>query len=414
MRRASVFATLICAAAVALILAGCPAGDDGDAGPQGPPGPTGEACWDLNGNGQPDPATEDLNGDGVVDTLDCNAAPTFVGSTTCQTCHSTTYDTVMASGHPYKLTPVVGGIRPTPPPYGDYPANPPAGYTWGDVTYMIGGWGWKVRFIDTSGYVVTSGAAANPVQWNIADASWTTYHTQDEPGTKPYNCGTCHTTGYDPNGVAALPGIVGTWSEPGVLCEECHGPGSRHVADPYVEPMVVDRSAEQCGQCHIRGSVTGIPASGGFIRHHEQWNELFASTKRIMDCVDCHDPHQSARYADPILNPNKSIKSPCETCHFREAAQQSSAAMQSMLECIDCHMPYVTKSALGDAATYTGDVRTHIFGINTDVTAQQFNPAGDQANPYITLTWACRNCHGVTASPKTDPELEAEATGYHD
>jgi OmcA/MtrC family decaheme c-type cytochrome len=57
--------------------AGC-GGSDGD---DGAPGPTGESgadgsdgfsCWDLNENGVPDPE-EDLNGDGVVNVLDCNA-----------------------------------------------------------------------------------------------------------------------------------------------------------------------------------------------------------------------------------------------------------------------------------------------------------------------------------------------------
>lgn len=57
-----------------------PPGSDGDQGPPGPQGdpgdqgPPGLACWDLNGNGQPDPDTEDLNGDGVVDVHDCQAA----------------------------------------------------------------------------------------------------------------------------------------------------------------------------------------------------------------------------------------------------------------------------------------------------------------------------------------------------
>lgn len=365
---------------LSLIVPGCQ-GDDGDTGP---------------------PGTVSL--------------ATYAGSSACQTCHPTTYDTFMLSGHPYKLTPVVGGVRPTDPPFGGYPANPPTGYTWADVSYIIGGFGWKARFVDNQGYVVTSGAAANPVQFNIADSSWTTYHTQDEPGTKPYDCGPCHTTGYVPTlSQGGLPGIVGGWSEPGVRCEECHGPGSLHVNDPFRRDMTIDRSAELCGQCHIRGSVTSIPASGGFIRHHEQWNEIFASKKRVMDCVDCHNPHQSAHYADPVLNPDKGIRSPCEDCHFKQAAQQASPMMLAMgVRCIDCHMPYITKSALGDAPTFTGDVRTHLFAINTDQTAQQFNVAGDESNPYVTLDWSCNHCHGVTASVRTPAELEARATGYHD
>ena len=46
-------------------------GDPGPQGPQGPAGADGIACWDLNGNGIGDVATEDKNLDGIVDVLDC-------------------------------------------------------------------------------------------------------------------------------------------------------------------------------------------------------------------------------------------------------------------------------------------------------------------------------------------------------
>ena len=47
-------------------------GLDGLPGFPGVAGSDGLDCWDLNGNGVPDPATEDANGDGAVDALDCH------------------------------------------------------------------------------------------------------------------------------------------------------------------------------------------------------------------------------------------------------------------------------------------------------------------------------------------------------
>ncbi|RME22750.1 MAG: hypothetical protein D6806_12450 [Deltaproteobacteria bacterium] len=420
-----------------------PQGPQGPEGPQGPQGPKGDpgdpgapgiSCWDLNANGQADP-NEDINGDGQVDVMDCQpetmGPAEYVGTAACADCHQEKVDEFMLSGHPYKLT-KTNGQQPADFPHGAFPPNPPATYDWSDITYTIGGWGWKVRFLDSQGYIITcekgdtdadndgmcdnTDASTFASQWNIENGAWVGYHAGEYQ--HEYSCGPCHTTGYRPDGHQdGLPGIVGTWSEPGVRCEACHGPGGHHVLDPYANPMVVDRSAELCGSCHVRGSETAIPSKGGFIRHHEQWNEMFASKKRIMDCIDCHDPHQSARYSDDPENPTKSIRTPCETCHFEQEENQKSTVMKAVgVECIDCHMPYIAKSAVGDAAAYKGDVRSHLFAINTDAAASQFSTDGSNANPYITLQWACRSCHrqGGTATDKTDAELEAMAKGYHD
>ena len=48
--------------------------------------------------------------------------------------------------------------------------------------------------------------------------NWVPYHAGEE---KPYNCGTCHTTGYVPEGNQDdMPGMIGTWAEDGIGCEE--------------------------------------------------------------------------------------------------------------------------------------------------------------------------------------------------
>ena len=180
--------------------------------------------------------------------------------------------------------------------------------------------------------------------------------------------------------------------------------------------MDVDRDSEQCGPCHIRGDVSGIPASNGFTRHHEQWNELATSQHRSLDCVDCHNPHQSAKYTDNDWNPNTGIISACEDCHWQEAQVANTDTMGG-LECKDCHMPPMSKSAIGDVANFTGDVAGHLFSINPDTDAEQFSDDGGQTNPYITLDYSCRWCHRPDgAGPggvKTDEELEESATGYH-
>lgn len=83
-------------------LAGC-SGDDGVDGLDGLDGVAGLNCWDLNENGTADPS-EDLNGDGDVNTVDCNAIASgayetqklhigyftqheFEGTNSCLNCH---------------------------------------------------------------------------------------------------------------------------------------------------------------------------------------------------------------------------------------------------------------------------------------------------------------------------------------
>ncbi len=311
----------------------------------------------------------------------------YVGAEACSYCHTDTYNEMLKSGHPFKLTKVEDGQAPTYP-FSTVP-NPPAGYDWSDITYVIGGFGWKARFLGKDGYIITKGGNN---QYNLANQSFADYH-KDE--LKPYDCGRCHTTGYTPDGNQdGLPGIVGQWAEPGITCEECHGPGSLHVATPQDVGMLIDTRPEACGRCHNRGGLNAkIPASKGFIRHHEQYNEMQSTSMRHLNCVTCHDPHTGVRYNDQ--EGAQAIRLDCEDCHTTARASLQNAplaARKADAICTDCHMPKASKSAVA-ISLYVGDVKTHIFAINPDSLAKTFTGAGDFANPYVTTEFACLPCH---------------------
>jgi len=384
-----------------------PAGPPGPEGPQGPPGPEGPA-------GPPGQAGEGITEGGV--------GAEYVGSATCRGCHSDIYDVFINSGHAWKLNPVVDG-QPPDYPFSEVP-EPPEGYTWADIAYVIGGYNWKARFINQEGYIITDapGSSGNTEylnQYNLAnpnpvlnrDAGWVTYHSGEE--NLPYDCGACHTTGYSPQGNQdGMPGIVGTWAEPGIQCEACHGPGSLHVRNPPGVQMVLDRDAELCGQCHIRGAIEAVDAKDGFIEHHEQYEELFQSKHITLDCIVCHDPHQGVvqlRQAEV-----QTTRTRCENCHLVEASFQDSQIHPNITQCLDCHMPRIVKSAWGDAEKFTGDIRTHLMRINPNQIGQ-FSEDGTTALSEIGLNFACRQCHveGGNATPKTDEELIDKAKGYH-
>ena len=323
----------------------------------------------------------------------------YIGSEACGSCHEDEYTTFMNSGHPYILNSVedilaAGGPAQYFPPYAaakwqQSEAGPPPGTNWEDFIYVIGGFGWKARFIRPDGYIYTG----SQVQYNLETNEWVAYHEGEE---KPYTCGECHTTGYTPVGNQNnLEGLEGTWVFEGVQCEECHGPGSLHAEDPYANEMEVPVSEwEKCGRCHRRGNPYVIDAKGGYIKHHEQYEEILASKKAVMSCTDCHNPH-----ASPKSQPDMAIKVQCETCHFAQAQAYREADLGEMytrgVTCIDCHMPYAVKSAVA-REPYQGDVRSHLFAINTDPDAPMFSEDGTQAMGYLTLQFACGYCHDGT------------------
>lgn len=376
-----------------------PAGPAGDPGPAGPPGPVG-----LEGPPGPQGPAGAQGAAGV----DYRPA-TYVGSDACQECHEELYVSFLETGHRNALIKIVEG-QPPQLPFSEV-ADPPEGYTWADIRYLIGGYGWKARFIDQQGYLITGDAEAK-TQYNLPNKSldmgddWVTYHAGEQIN---FDCGSCHTTGYIPDGnQEGLPGLIGTWAEAGIGCEECHGAGSSHVNDPYLVAMPINRDSELCGACHRRDEITTVDVENGFIQHHEQYEELFASKKRVMRCVDCHDPHQTVKYAKGLA-----IKTACENCHF-ENAQFQKINDRKHAKCIDCHMPLMTVSAVGDPARFTGDVRTHLMAINPYATAQ-FDKEGVTALPYLSLNFACRGCHypDGRAPDLADEELQAAAIGYH-
>ncbi|MCP4214000.1 MAG: hypothetical protein GY765_05045 [bacterium] len=355
----------------------------------------------------------------------------YAGSEACAGCHSTIYNKFMESGHPFKLTKVENGMKPMGFPFttlpdipsndglsdGDNTLGPPSGY-W-DVSYVIGGYNWKARFVDTNGFIVTG----SDTQYNYETGGWVSY--SDGVEDKPYNCGKCHTTGWqsfaDGGGRQdGLPGMDGSFLIGGVHCEECHGEGADHVNTHGDKNYIdVDSSSEMCGRCHTRDSQNRIAASGGYIKHHEQYDELLGLDpdnvgsggmgKHLIagvGCNTCHDPHATTVHSD--RTDYDGIKIDCETCHADKVITTGAHSMANLTKqkaippgkrisnCLFCHMPKVTKSAVGHSAVgsgpQVGDINTHIFKIDLTKT-EQFTADGKFAYPWLTGNSACQQCH---------------------
>lgn len=378
-------------------------GPAGPAGPEGPQGPAGEA-------GPPGPAGEP--GPGGAE---------YIGDTTCSGCHLDIYATYMQSGHPWSLTAITQAAAP------EYPFTrlnrPPEGYAWEDISYVIGGYNWKALFLDQEGYLITdtpegSGSTEYLSQFNFQnttlgeEAGWVSYHA-GEPDLV-FDCAACHTTGYTPQGNQNdLPGLVGTWDQEGVRCERCHGPGSVHATNPYGVRLNTSRDSAACGECHARQDISTLSASNGFIEHNQQHAESFQSMHYVFDCVDCHDPHSGVVQLRQTNVAAVSLE--CENCHFEQARYQNNANHAVMnMACVECHMPRITVSAWASPEKFSGDMRTHLMGIDP-LQIGQFSEDGTSSLSQVGLNFACRHCHGAgLAFPKTDEELIQGALGYHD
>ena len=327
-------------------------------------------------------------------------AQQYSGPESCLACHEkeheNNYRSWQVSGHPFALMKAEEARHRAIPV--------PRGYTWDDVSYVVGGYDKKALYLDSNGYFITSAEDADGNsgpgnnQYNLETGEWSDYH----PGevNLPFDCGSCHTTNYAASGNQdGLPGMVGTFDSAGVECEQCHGNGMT---------MSVNDSSAFCGSCHTRGDSSAvIPASDGFILNNGQYNELLAGPHDSVKCVTCHNPHKKSEF---------SIKRECTACHSGRV--EDSYTGHSMadygVECKDCHMPYATLAAQA-AGPFEGDRRSHIFYINSDPAASMFNEAGDavaldnEGNAAVTLEYACKRCH-ETADIN---ELARHARNFH-
>lgn len=343
-------------------------------------------------------------------------AQTYIGSDKCMMCHNSVnsklgyniYAEHMKTGHPYKLNPVNGSAPTYPANTSPGVQNTPPNTTWNDFAYVIGGYGWKARFVKKDGRVFTSDPQA---QYNIETGGWVSYNLNQETKYN-YSCFKCHTTGASPTGswTGNEAEIAGTFSEPGIRCEGCHGPGSEHMANPVgVKPPVKgdDLLITKCGECHQRGGTTNaIPASGGYIQHHEQINEMRSSKHgdgigADLTCGTCHDTHIALKYPGAAGEGLKAIKVNCQTCHADKQILVNGTPKS--IDCVDCHMPQAGKSAVAvqTGNGFRGDVKTHIFSINPNAVPRDSMFTSDKskvkldANGHasVTLDFVCLRCH---------------------
>ena len=376
-----------------------------------------------------------------------NGGADYVGSAACGACHPDVAAEQRIHAHNHALSRTSGsapeyaaeGTRAGVP-------NPPTGMSWSDISYVISGYLHGAFFVDKNGFIATDGVSGVNTQWNLdfpangTHAGFVAY-LPDQAGPKPYDyetCFRCHTTGPqpqdpdDPRSQDGRVGILGTWSEAGVRCEVCHGPGSRHVPDPQARNIFVDSTPETCATCHAGSDDPDvIPVADGFLAGNSQYAQLRASGGHSgFNCTVCHDPHASITY-----DRTHGLRNACTACHadanmaFHDGAVYEFGDYSETLSCESCHMPlaglstsFASAAVVGPDARI-GDVHTHVFRIDTDgadvndmVSADGTAVVKDaQGRAAITVDFVCLRCHNDAGAvfPITLSGARLIADGMH-
>jgi Tfp pilus assembly protein PilF len=287
----------------------------------------------------------------------------------------------------------------------------------------------------------------SPVNWYTDRHVWDMAPAYGDASQIPLNlpaftsCLHCHVSGMQPpvhgtqNRYPSPP-----FSQAGVACERCHGPGAEHAkGGAIVNPakLIPARRDEVCMQCHLEGKAA-IEQPGRHLyeyRPGEQLSEyihyfVFADQQSglgavsqvealtqsmckkkagdTMSCTSCHDPHSEPSAAERVSY----YRQKCLACH---GVKFGSGHHAEQPDCTSCHMP----SSLSTDVAHT-EVTDHRIPRRPPATPQLLqdansqpdrprlvrfpgSPKGDQDARDLTLALESLANRGVTAAA---PEME--------
>lgn len=165
-------------------------------------------------------------------------------------------------------------------------------------------------------------------------------------------CFGCHSTGGK-----RKDGVDWDAMTPGVLCESCHGNGSRHVktrrdGNRTAFPMrklgllSAEETNELCGACHrtwaqIAEMKLRGPLNVRFQPYRITNSKCFDAEDRRIGCTACHDPHGE------LVSAPAAYDGKCLACHPQSASAKKASLKSGKFchtgttGCVTCHMPKV-------------------------------------------------------------------------
>jgi tetratricopeptide (TPR) repeat protein len=213
-----------------------------------------------------------------------------------------------------------------------------------------------------------------PVTWYAQSRRWDVspgYETDREMRfSRPIeaNCLYCHASQSQPVFDTQNRYVDPPFTQPGVGCERCHGPGSLHARGlgAMINPAKLDaaRRDSVCAQCHLSGEArveragkrlafyrpgdllsdyvsyfvfdesqkTGLKANS----HVENLGQSACKQRsgESMSCLNCHDPH----FAPAPRDRADYFRGKCLECHRTEGLPANERHTLKS-DCAGCHMP---------------------------------------------------------------------------
>lgn len=268
----------------------------------------------------------------------------YVGSEECGICHEDTHGALIQAHlkTPHHLAMIDASDKPEAI-VAEFNSDSP--FKKDDIKYILGTGRKYQDYLDKDLKVL-------PGRWDSKAKKW----IDVEPVDGAAQCVGCHVTNFDPQ--------KKTWTELGVGCESCHGPGGEH-ADSMDPADIIDlrkldpnKRTMVCGQCHAFGTdptgkfafpVTFLPGDDlgerfklkdpGEHTQNTQYNTFVTSKHaEAMTCTSCHDTHGDKTTAKPQLR--RPINDQCLGCHKPTVESMQAHAPNAKPDdtCATCHM----------------------------------------------------------------------------
>ncbi len=231
---------------------------------------------------------------------------------------------------------------------------------------------YKIEYVIGSGrrgyaYIVKRGErlVEAPLSYYAKSGKWDLSPGYDdaEPGFDRFitaDCLACHA-----GRVRAVTNRLGVYREPPFLelaigCENCHGPGGRHVASEGRLPMLnpaklgTRESEAICLKCHQ--SAEASPNSD-LLAHATsmQRSRCYLASSGRLTCTTCHDPHEAVSSTSAPAY----YRSKCLICHTDTSCSLPLARRGARNDCAGCHMPKRNLSEIPHTA-----LTSHEVGLN--------------------------------------------------